>query len=441
MSHLDSFSSSSSYTSSEFHGDSSGEEQDETRVLNIPPLPAELHNIIAEDVSPPPKYYNDTIPKYSTLVFPKNPRPRKVDGHAYATAHPVLAPIVTPKFWKHVVVRTDSHVKNILDRPFTPPRTGMYRSTLRCDVHLPFTPRIHNMNLFFASFPNLQTIVWEYPPLNCITKYGTAPCDTVTTLQLGTLPLGFGHKHVDALDFLFPSLWSLQVLDTPSVDFQSGRSSTRTLFRNLSFLAVGTPWHFMPSKPYHENSFLSLLEDFPPGSLCPLLQELHVEHHVLISETFFERHAKHITTLAYGSNNVVFFEDEVVFSPCTRLTTLIICVNPDSLEYPPLPDTVDRIVVVQPILPSWRIVKHMEFHLHQCLEQIWTMPENFATEIWCEARGVLSYVRRRDEIERWAGQGVAFRILDFGAFPWPCLPHKADHLQDYQYLRHVSRDI
>lgn len=382
----------------------------------IPSLPLEVHDLIADDVVTLPPYYDRVPPPYFPSVFPKNPKPFITHGYALALAHPRFVSSVTPKYWKYVVVNADSHVQNMLDAPHTRPRTGMYRSTVRCNVFLPYASPLQNLSLFFASFPNLQTIVWDYPALASLPNSPPAEFNTVTTLKLGSLPPDFAWQHVVALDRLFPNLWSLQVVDSPSVSLRTEPSPPHVVLRHLSFLAVGTAWNFQPSEPYHENQFLGLLDDFPQGSLFPSLQELSVEHFVLVTESFFARHAMHINTLAFGSNNTVFYDNDVAFAACDNLSTLVIHLNPDSLEFPPLPDSINRIVIVQPVLPTWRIVKHMESHLHLCLDRVWTMPENFATEILCEARGVLSYSRLHMEKERWRHLGVSFSSFDFGTF-------------------------
>lgn len=387
------------------------------KLMKIPDLPNEICDLIGQQVVKLPNYYHAALPAYFPLLFPKHPNPTKSSSYALALSHSRFHPRVTLRLWKHVVIAKDSHIKNILKRPYTQTREAMYLSTVRCDIHLPFSAPTRDMNAFFLGFPNLTTINWEYPPLSFFNQFTTSPCPTVNFLKLGTLPIGFSGNNLVDLDCIFPCLWSLQILDTPVIQLLIPTQFHREpIFKSLTVLAVGTPWNFMPSKPYHTNKILSLIALFPAGFVFPSLQELTIELHVDVSSLFFHRHAQNLQSLGYPSNHKSFFEDILPFQACSRLSTLIIHLNSDSLEYPVLPANVHRIVVLQPFLPVWRTVEHLAQHLKVCLNRICTIPENHVRQVLCEDRGNLGSFYIDAQTDLFAAARISFSTFSFGTY-------------------------
>lgn len=384
-------------------------------VHNDATAPLEIVRIIIEHAIPS-TLSSPALPAYLPILFPRNPKVTKTATYNITVAHSVLADLASPLSWRYLVLTKPAHISNITPAADTNETKLCYRSTLRCDIHVPYGSPTNDMDRFFHSFPNLQTIVWEFPHLKFFSLWRNSPCPTVNFLQIGTLPLDFGGRHVAALARIFPNLWSLQIADAPSVLDTPFETSTLSLplLPQLTVLAVGSPWNFNPSRPYHDNQFLSLVESFPQGCLWPSLIDLKIEHYVDVSNVFFERHAQNIHTLTFGSNNEEFFQDPLIYDSCRNLSTLVIQLNPDSLDYPELPSTVSRIVILQPFLPPWRSIAHHKQHLRQCLDCVYDIPTTFVSEVLCEGRRILDSESHEQETIRFANRNIRFSTIEFG---------------------------
>lgn len=379
-------------------------------------LPPEIFDIIALYAVELPITTSSTLPHYFPLLFPKNPQAPGTNLYDLTLAHPKLTPAIMKMSWPLVVVSVNSHVKNILDMRPTHRRQWFCKSTTRCEIFLPILSPTPDLDHFLHRFINLQTLVWEFPPLSFFRSSITLPQRSLTTLQIATLPSFFNAHNLIALSDVFPALTHLQVLDTPFID-----SSPRftlpddPILPNLTHLAVGVPWHFLPGEPYHRNTFLDLLTLFPKHSAIPNLTHLAVELHADISEDFIEQHCESLTTIAFGSGDARFFDEDLLLAPPEHLRTIVLHLDADSLDFPELPLSITRIVLLQPFLPQWRTILNLHNHLSLCLDRIYTLPDNSVTEVLCEKRSAMSPSFIESQTERFAAVGVSFSVFDFSA--------------------------
>lgn len=380
-----------------------------------PQTPIELCDMIFDLFITFPASVDIEPPPFFPLLFPRNPQQPKIKTYSLATCHRTFLSLVAVKFWKLIVITKDSHLDNLLRHPIAPAGTGPYLSTTHCHIFLPFDAACRDYDVFFRSFPNLTTVIWEYPPFEFFDAWDSVSCPVVTHLQIGSLPPGFNLSAIARLSTTFPSLTTLQIQDTPGLSPRNTwHHSTEPLLPNLQRLAVGTPRNFLPGEPFHSNNFLQLLSRLPTDSVCPLLNHLAVEDHCDSVQDFLLRHGSSLRSLSYSTQNKLLFREPLAFVSCINLEEVVLKLDVDTLPFPVLPDNIERLVVLQPFLPAWMAAPRMSIHLQRCLDRIFTIPDINITTVMCENRNEVSSWRVAAEEARFASVGVNFSTFDFG---------------------------
>lgn len=380
----------------------------------------EIFDMIADALVPLPVSLTRPHHPHTPLVFPDNP-PVELESNflALALADSTMFRYVTARSWKHVVLTRRSHVSNILERPFSPDDSPVYRTTVRLDILIPppITPDFAIGGLL-SSFSQVTTLIWKHPPTAFFHQSNTLRLPSITHLQIAHLPPRFGMTHLKILGAAFNRLVVLQISHCDAMLTNDTNSPWPTpqqpIFPDLARLAVGVRSSFVPPFAGVVNNFLHLCSLLPTNSVCPRLLHLSVEIHVSGAQTFVQQQGRSITTLGCSSSNGIVLLNPLLLSAPQSLSTLVLEVDSYVQDVRWLPPQVHNVVLVQAVVPAWIDIPMRLFHVVECLTMIHGLKDHAVRRVACENRALISSAEELEQTERFEVLGIDFSLFDFG---------------------------
>lgn len=381
-------------------------------------LPEELWGLIEDHiVGEAPDLLPCDRPPFYPLQYPYVAWREKTNLFALARTSRAWFHRIMSRAWRHVVITKPSHMTALLAPDTLAAATGLYERTLRCDIMLPLGSSYGKVWSLLARFPHVQAVALECPSLQCFAHPSGALAPSITSLQVGLLPRGFGSNHILNLSTSFPRLKELQVVHCPSVTLPDilQQTSTERLLPCLHRLAVGCPWQFLFDEPAYRNHFLRLLAPFSYGTIFSTSIAIAIKLSAAGVSDFLRVHGRRISELACSSNSQEVLGPALLRDCCPSLTTIILTVDSDTTIMPAWPDTLADVVVLLPFVRRWREIPSLSGFLVRCLERVVGDTRAPAHTLHCELRGTLTEPwlnRRIDRLDASAPRIVTFRFRE-----------------------------